>query len=69
MVGGQGLQIHPLANFGKLNALWRSRRDAARMAALLQELLALPAQRAGGLAWEYYFDFGGGERVEDIPIA
>ena len=59
-VPGEGIQLHPLANFGKLNALWRSRRDAARMAALLQELLALPAQRAGGLAWEYYFDFGGG---------
>jgi hypothetical protein len=59
-VPGEGLQIHPLANFGKLNALWRSRRDTDRMAALLQELLPLPAQRAGGLAWEYYFDFGGG---------
>lgn len=58
-VPGQGLHLHPLANFGKLNALWRSQRDR-RMARLLDEMLALPAERAGGLAWEYYFAFGGG---------
>lgn len=57
---GEGLQFHPLANFGKLNALWRSRLEVDRMQALLDELLALPARRAGGLAWEYYFDFDGG---------
>lgn len=57
---GEGLQFHPLANFGKLNALWRSRLEVDRMQALLDELLALPAKRAGGLAWEYYFDFDGG---------
>ena len=58
-VPGQGLALHPLANFGKLNALWRAKRDR-RTELLLQELLALPAARAGGLAWEYYFAFGGG---------
>lgn len=56
---GQGIQLHPLANFGKLNALWRD-RDRPRMARHLDELLALPAARAGGLAWEYYFWFSGG---------
>jgi hypothetical protein len=30
------------------------------MEALMDELLALPADRAGGVAWEYYFDFDGG---------
>jgi D-glucuronyl C5-epimerase C-terminus len=59
-VPGEGLQIHPLANFGKLNALWRSKLDADRMQALLGELLPLAVPRAGGVAWEYYFDFGGG---------
>jgi D-glucuronyl C5-epimerase-like protein len=59
-VPGEGLQIHPLANFGKLNALWRSKVDADRMTALLDELLALGVSRAGGVAWEYYYDFGGG---------
>ncbi len=57
---GEGLQIHPLANFGKLNALWRSKVDADRMEQLMDELLAIAAGRAGGVAWEYYFDFDGG---------
>ena len=60
MIGGQGLQLHPLANFGKLNALWALGRSD-RAAAMLDELLPLAAQRAGGLAWEYYFAFGGGQ--------
>jgi hypothetical protein len=55
---GQGLQIHPLANFAKLNQLWASRSDA--MSQLLDELLALRVPRAGGTAWEYYFSFAGG---------
>jgi D-glucuronyl C5-epimerase C-terminus len=57
---GQGLQLHPLANFGKLNGLW-SARENDRLAFMLDELLALAAERAGGLAWEYYFAFGGGQ--------
>ncbi len=56
---GEGIQIHPLANFGKLNWLWRDHRDR-RMEQLLDELLPLAAERAGGVAWEYYMDFGGG---------
>ncbi len=59
-VPGQGIQFHPLANFGKLNALWRSKLEQDRMAALLDELLPLQASRAGGTAWEYYYDFDGG---------
>ncbi len=59
-VPGEGLAIHPLANFGKLNALWRSKADYDRMVDLLDELLPLAAGRAGGVAWEYYYDFGGG---------
>jgi hypothetical protein len=55
---GQGLQFHPLANFAKLNQLWSSRSPA--MNDLLDELLALRVPRAGGVAWEYYFAFGGG---------
>jgi D-glucuronyl C5-epimerase C-terminus len=55
---GQGLQFHPLANFAKLNQLWASRDPD--MGALLDELLALRVPRAGGIAWEYDFAFGGG---------
>jgi len=56
---GQGLQLQVLATFGKLNALWADGRRS-RMGALLDEMLPLAAERAGGLAWEYYFAFGGG---------
>ncbi len=59
-VPGEGLQIHPLANFGKLNALWRSKVGTDRMERLMNELLAIAAGRARGIAWEYYFDFDGG---------
>lgn len=61
-VSGQGLQIHPLANFGRLNALAKgSRRNNARNAQLLDELMAVAVPRGGGLAWEYYFSFDGGK--------
>lgn len=56
---GAGLQLQVLGNFGKLNGLWGSREND-RLAFMLDELLALVAERAGGLAWEYYFPFGGG---------
>jgi hypothetical protein len=57
---GQGLQFHPLANFAKLNALWSAKDDEAA-GELLDELLALAVPRAGGVAWEYDFSFGGGK--------
>jgi D-glucuronyl C5-epimerase C-terminus len=56
---GQGLQLQVLGNFGKLNGLWGGRQNG-RLALMLDELLPLAAERAGGLAWEYYFAFGGG---------
>lgn len=56
---GEGLQFHPLANFGKLNGLWLCRCNL-RLEQMLDELTPLAARRAGGIAWEYYFDFGGG---------
>jgi hypothetical protein len=60
-VPGQGIQLHPLANFGKLNAYAKgSRRNNARNTLLLDELLAIAVPRGGGLAWEYYFTFDGG---------
>jgi hypothetical protein len=58
---GQGLQLHPLANFGKLNAYAKgSKRNNARNTQLLDELLSVAVPRGGGLAWEYYFTFDGG---------
>ena len=57
---GQGIQLQVLGSFGKLNGLWQGSAFDARLSRLLDELLALPAERAGGLAWEYYFSFNGG---------
>jgi hypothetical protein len=60
-VPGQGLQLHPLANFGKLNAYAKgSKRNNPRTTVLLDELLSIAVPRGGGLAWEYYFTFDGG---------
>jgi D-glucuronyl C5-epimerase C-terminus len=56
---GQGIQIQVLGTFGKVNALWSSRQTTA-LSAAVDELLPLAAERAGGLAWEYYFTFAGG---------
>ena len=58
---GQGLQLQMLGNFGKLNGLWGSRQNA-KLEFMLDELLPLAAARGGrgGVAWEYYFSFGGG---------
>jgi hypothetical protein len=57
---GQGLQLQMLGNFGKLNGLWGGREND-RLEFMLDELIPLAAERAGGLAWEYYFAFGGGQ--------
>jgi hypothetical protein len=59
-VPGQGIQLHPLANFGRLNAYAKSGRRRAQNTQLLDELLAIAVPRGGGLAWEYYFEFDGG---------
>jgi hypothetical protein len=59
---GQGLQIQWLGTFGKLNAIVKpkSTRKNAQASRLVDEILALASERAGGLAWEYEFAFGGG---------
>ena len=56
---GAGIQIQVLGTFGKVNALWSSRSNAA-LGRAVDELLPLAAERAGGLAWEYYFPYRAG---------
>ncbi|HTN24918.1 MAG TPA: D-glucuronyl C5-epimerase family protein [Solirubrobacteraceae bacterium] len=57
---GEGLQIQWLGTFGKANGLWQGGTYDAQLRELLGEALGLAAQRAGGIAWEYLFDFDGG---------
>jgi hypothetical protein len=56
---GHGLQIQPLANFGKANGLWRARRSE-RLRDLLDELVGIQSRRGRFTTWEYWFSFGGG---------
>ena len=57
---GAGIQIQVLGTFGKVNALWASRQTTA-LGQAVDELLPLAAERAGGLAWEYYFPYRAGK--------
>ncbi|MEY2515499.1 MAG: hypothetical protein QOJ89_2857 [bacterium] len=57
---GEGLQIQWLGTFGKANALWTSRTHDEDLRTLLDAAIGLAAQRAGGIAFEYLFDFDGG---------
>jgi len=57
---GEGLQIQWLGTFGKANALWKSGTHDEDLRTLLDAALALAAQRAGGIAFEYLLHFDGG---------
>jgi hypothetical protein len=56
---GQGVQLQMLANFGRANALWSSKKRT-KLSALMAELVPLASDRGGAPAWEYFFNFGGG---------
>lgn len=58
---GEGLQIQWLGTFGRANALWSFGGKDDELRQLLDEALALAAQRAGGIAFEYLFTFDGGK--------
>jgi hypothetical protein len=69
---GHGMQLQPLASWGRANALagacltalrTHSRKHPCRKAALttsLDRLASLAATRSGYAAWEYYFAYGTG---------
>jgi hypothetical protein len=58
---GQGLQLQVLGSFGKANGLYTAgKKSYPKMLSLLKELIPLASDRAGGLAWEYYFVFESG---------
>jgi peptidoglycan hydrolase-like protein with peptidoglycan-binding domain len=58
---GHGFQLHPLANFARLNVLVRKEeREAARRLAGALVARGVPSGRA--VTWEYYFPFQGPPR-------
>jgi len=56
---GQGIEIQWLGTFGTANGYYLSHNNTA-LAELLDEAAPLATQRAGGVAWEYMFQFDGG---------
>ena len=56
---GQGIEIQWLATFGKANAYFLD-KEITTLEEVLNEAIALATQRAGGIAWEYMFQFDGG---------
>jgi hypothetical protein len=57
---GQGIQIQWLGTFGAGNGFYLSGHENANLRQLLSEVLPLATKRAGGIAWEYMFQFDGG---------
>ncbi len=56
---GQGIEIQWLATFGEANGYFLD-KDATALKEVLAEAIPLATQRAGGIAWEYMFQFDGG---------
>jgi len=56
---GRCFEFHPLANFSALNAR-ATAKDVTRTERLATALIARAVPRSGGVAWEYYFPYGGG---------
>lgn len=56
---GQGIEIQWLATFGEGNGYYGNHEDAD-LKRLVGEILPLATDRAGGIAWEYMFQFDGG---------
>jgi D-glucuronyl C5-epimerase C-terminus len=56
---GQGIEIQWLGTFGEANGYYLSHNYTA-LGELLNEAAPLATRRAGGIAWEYMFQFDGG---------
>ncbi|MBJ7470409.1 MAG: hypothetical protein JHD16_03875, partial [Solirubrobacteraceae bacterium] len=58
---GSGMQLQWLGTFGAGNGLYYSGAAATdELKSLVDEATRLAVPRAGGIAWEYFFPFGGG---------
>ncbi len=57
---GQGIEIQWLGTFGEGNGFYSGGQNN-NLKQLISELIPLATKRAGGIAWEYMFQFDGGE--------
>ena len=58
---GQGIELQVLATFGKADGMYTAGpSEYPQLEALLAQMVPLAVNRAGGLVWEYYFQFDGG---------
>jgi hypothetical protein len=57
---GQGIEIQWLGTFGEANGYFLSGHENTQLKELLAEAIPLATHRAGGIAWEYMFQFDGG---------
>jgi hypothetical protein len=57
---GQGLEIQWLGTFGEGNGYYLAGNENAQLRSLLAEILPLASDRAGGISWDYLFQFDGG---------
>ncbi len=57
---GQGIQVQWLGTFARANQLYLAGGYDDELGSLLDEIVAGAVPRAGGIAWEYLFTFGGG---------
>jgi hypothetical protein len=59
---GQGIELQVLGTFGKADGLYTAGSASyPQLEALMAQMIPLAVNRAGGLVWEYYFQFGGGK--------
>jgi hypothetical protein len=59
---GQGIELQVLGTFAKADGLYSAgAADYPQLEALLAQMIPLAVNRAGGLVWEYYFQFSGGK--------
>jgi hypothetical protein len=56
---GQGIEIQWLGTFGEGNGFYSGNQNN-NLKQLVSELIPLATKRAGGIAWEYMFQFDGG---------
>jgi hypothetical protein len=59
---GYGLQFQPQGTFGEADSYYTyGKAPYTQLQQVMAELLPLAVKRAGGIAWEYYFNWEGGQ--------